>query len=160
MAAITFEKAVRQCGAAMLYYIGLLLITRFAGKRLAGQTTNVDLIVLIAMGVVLQNAALADGNVNAVIFVVTVFCCHKLIAYASRRSDAIRHVVRGKPRQLVRDGQLMHDALRKEGISEAEVLAGLRKLGHDGLQDVQSATLEVTGHVSAVARGATKDHSR
>jgi uncharacterized membrane protein YcaP (DUF421 family) len=141
-----------QAATAALYYAALIGLTRFAGKRLAGQTTNFDLIVLIAMGVVLQSAALSPGPVNAIVFVVTVFACHKLLAWGCVRSDSLRHLVRGKPRVLVRDGRIDNGALQREGMGQAELLAGLRKLGHANVEEVALATLEETGEISAVAR--------
>ena len=137
---------------AFCYYCALIVLMRLAGKRLAGQTTTFDLIVLITMGVVLQTAALAEGTANAVLFVATVFGTHKLNAMLCARSAAFRHLVRGKPRRLVRDGRIVPGALDAEGISEEELLAGLRKLGYERPGDVASATLEETGHISAVAR--------
>jgi len=126
---------------------------RFAGKRLAGQTTTFDLIVLITMGVVLQSSALGEGTMNAIVFVATVFAMHKLLALWCASSATVRHLVRGKPRVLVRDGRVVQEALVSEGISEEDLLAGLRKLGHDDASAVRLATLEETGHISAVARG-------
>ena len=35
-------------------------------------------------------------------------------------------------------------------MSRAELLAGLRKLGYEGAEEVKLATLEETGHISAV----------
>ena len=49
-----------------------------------------------------------------------------------------------------RDGRILDDALADEGISRADLLAGLRKLGHDDPGRVKLATLEETGHISAV----------
>jgi len=53
---------------------------------------------------------------------------------------------------LVRDGHVLDQALAVEGITQAELLAGLRKLGHERVEDVRLAVLEETGHISAVAR--------
>jgi uncharacterized membrane protein YcaP (DUF421 family) len=149
---VTARDLAWQAAAAALYYVALILLTRFAGKRLAGQTTNFDLIVLIAMGVVLQSAALSPGPGNAVVFVVVVFACHKLLSWGCVQSEALRHLVRGKPRVLVRDGRIDSAALQHENIGQAELLAGLRKLGHADVEEVALATLEETGHISAVAR--------
>ena len=124
---------------------------RFAGKRLAGQTTTFDLIVLITLGVVLQTTALDKGTPAAVVFVGTVFALHKLVAIWCAKSDTVRHLVRGKPRHLVMSGRVIHSALEAEGVSEEELLAGLRKLGHEDPAQVKLATLEETGHISAVA---------
>jgi uncharacterized membrane protein YcaP (DUF421 family) len=106
--------------------VALIVLMRVAGKRLAGQTTTFDLIVLITLGVVLQSSALQKGMANA-----------------------LRHLIRGKPRALIRNGEILDEALAAEGISRAELLAGLRKLGHESPETVKLATLEETGHISA-----------
>ncbi len=149
---MTFELLGLQALWALAYYIVLLVVVRFAGKRLAGQTTTFDLIVLITLGVVIQGAALAPGALNALIFVSTVFSTHKLLALCCAKSASIRHLVRGKPRTLVLDGRIVDAALAHEGITRDELMAGLRKLGHESLDEIKLAVLEETGHISAVAR--------
>ena len=137
---------------ALAYYAALLLLIRLGGKRLAGQTTTFDLIVLISLGVVLQQTALRDGPLNAAIFVVTVFAAHRGLAFAAARWRWLRLLVRGAPRPLVRDGRVDQHALEREGLSRADLLAGLRKLGIERPEDVKLAALEETGHISAVPR--------
>ena len=144
--------ALEQVGLALLYYVALVAMTRLAGKRLAGQVTTFDLIVLITLSVVLQKLTLREGVWDAALFVLTVFVAHLGTAAACRRSRKLRRLVRGAPRPLVRDGEIMYEALEEEGLSHDELLAGLRKLGHDDPRGVRLATLEETGHISVVAR--------
>lgn len=143
-----------QAVKAAAYYAALLVLVRAAGKRMAGQTTTFDLLVLITLGVVIQTAALEAGTANAIVFVITVFALHRGVAAACARSRFVRTVVRGRPRPLVHDGKIIEDALTSEGITRAELLAGLRKLGFARAEDVKLAVLEETGHISAVARDA------
>lgn len=139
-----------QAVKALAYYAALIVIMRMAGKRLAGQTTTFDLIVLITLGVVIQSTALQGGWANALVFVVTVFVAHRGLAALCARSTPVRHLVRGKPRVLVRDGRIVENALEQESMSREELLAGLRKLGYDSADTVKLAVLEETGHISAV----------
>ena len=148
------EEFLLQAAKAAAYYAGLVVLVRLAGKRMAGQTTTFDLLVLITLGVVMQTAALQGGAANAMVFVLTVFALHRLTALLCSRFRAFRHLVRGKPRPLVRDGRIIERALELEGVTHAELLAGLRKLGHERPEDVKLAVLEETGHISAVARDA------
>ncbi len=147
---MTWLAALEQAGAALGYYVALVFVMRLAGKRLAGQVTTFDLLVLITLGVVLQGAALAPGKANAVIFVVTVFASHRGLAWLCARSKAIRHVVRGAPQPLIRDGVIDERVLRSEDMTRDDLLAGLRKLGISDPSQVATAVLEETGHVSAV----------
>ncbi len=102
----------------------------------------------------MQTAALQAGTANAVVFILTVFALHRLNALLCARSRSFRYLVRGKPRPLIRDGRIIERALELEGVTHAELLAGLRKLGHERPEDVKLAVLEETGHISAVARDA------
>jgi uncharacterized membrane protein YcaP (DUF421 family) len=136
---------------AILYYSLLILLLRLSGKRLAGQTTTFDLIVLISLGVVMQGITLKPGTTNAVIFVSTVFATHRLLALACARWKWLRHFVRGAPRVLVRDGVVLTQALMDEGVSYEEMLAGFRKFGIDDPAVAKLAVLEETGHITAVA---------
>jgi uncharacterized membrane protein YcaP (DUF421 family) len=145
-----FDELLLQALKACAYYAALIVLLRLAGKRLAGQTTTFDLIVLITFGVVLQGVTLQKGTSNALVFIATVFVVHRLVAFLCARFTAVRHLVRGKPRALIRDGKIIEEALTAEGISHAELLAGLRKLGHESHERIKLATLEETGHISAV----------
>jgi uncharacterized membrane protein YcaP (DUF421 family) len=146
------NEYLTQALKALLYYIGLILVMRFSGKRLAGQTTTFDLIVLITLGVVLQTSALQTGFANAMIFVIVVFSLHKVVALLCARFTRFRHLIRGTPRALVTDGIVMEKALEEEGISLEELKAGLRKLGLESTEHVKIAMLEETGHISAIKR--------
>jgi uncharacterized membrane protein YcaP (DUF421 family) len=148
MAASIIEQAAR----AAAYYGLLIGIFRLAGKRLAGQTTTFDLVVLIGLGVALQGVTLQPGKANAAVFVVTVFLLHSLLAQLCTRSRTVRHLLRGRPRPLVIDGHVSLAALHDESLTYDDLLAGLRKMGFQSPQEVRLAILEETGHISAVAR--------
>ena len=145
-----WKDVLLQVGMALLYYAVLLAILRLAGKRLAGQTTTLDLVVLIALAVVIQGALLGPGRLNAVVFVVTVFAAHRLIALASARSRFVRELVRGRPVVLIEDGRIDRHRLEREGLSLADLHAGLRKLGYEDPKEIKTAVLEETGQILAI----------
>lgn len=134
------------------YYAALVVMMRLAGKRLAGQTTTFDLLVLITLGATIQSSLVSEGFANTLVFVIVVFTTHRVVAAVCRRSTAVRHLVRGKPRALVRDGHIIEDALEAEGVSHDELIAGLRRLGYPSPAEVRLAVLEETGHISAVGQ--------
>jgi uncharacterized membrane protein YcaP (DUF421 family) len=147
---VDVQELVLQSAKAIGYYATLLVMMRLAGKRLAGQTTTFDLLVLITLGVTVQKVFLSEGTLATVVFVVVVFAVHRGLASVCRVSPAVRHFVRGKPRALVLDGVVIDAALEAEGVSHDELLAGLRRLGFEQPGDVRLAVLEETGHISAV----------
>jgi uncharacterized membrane protein YcaP (DUF421 family) len=139
-----------QVALGVAYYLGLIVILRLAGKRLAGQSTTFDLVVLISLGVVLQQSTLRPGTANALVFLTTVFGLHRGLAAWCARSTKLRRLVRGAARPLVRDGVVSYAALEDEAMSYEDLLAGLRKLGHSSPEGIRLATLEETGHISAI----------
>ncbi len=144
------EDSLIQVGLALAYYAILVTIMRLAGKRLAGQTTTFDLVILITISVVLQTTALREGVLNAAIFIVTVFGAHQFLAMLCAQSSRIRRIVRSCPRPLIQNARVDYDALASEGLTYEELLAGLRKLGYSSPEEIRSATLEETGHISAI----------
>lgn len=144
------QDILLQVGLALAYYAILVTVMRLAGKRLAGQTTTFDLVILITISVVLQTTALREGTLNALIFIATVFDAHQLLAAVCARSTRIRRIVRSCPRPLIQNARVDHEALASEGLSYEELLAGLRKLGYSSPEEIRSATLEETGHISAI----------
>lgn len=143
---------------ALGYYAGLLILFRLAGKRLAGQTTTFDLVVLIGLAVVLQGVTLRPGRLNAAVFVLMVFVLHQLTAFLCSRSRRARRLLRGSARPLVRDGRVSYEALAEERMSYEELLAGLRKAGFADPSSVRLATLEETGHISAIPKTPPASH--
>jgi uncharacterized membrane protein YcaP (DUF421 family) len=147
------QELALQAAKALAYYVILVVMMRLAGKRLAGQTTTFDLLVLITLGATVQSALVDDGLAQTAVFVITVFSAHRLLAQVCRYSKTVRYLVRGRPRALIRDGTVLTDALDAEGVSHDELLAGLRRLGFERPADVRLAVLEETGHISAIGYG-------
>lgn len=145
------STAAIQVALAFAYYAGIIVMVRMAGKRLAGQVTSFDLIVLIGLAVVLQELTLEDGKLNALVFIVTVLAVHRSVAFLESRSKGLRELLRGKPRTLILDGKVIPEALRAERMSEEDLCAGLRKLGFASKHNIRLAVLEETGHISAIA---------
>jgi len=95
---------LEQIGLSAVFYLSIVLLFRLAGRRLAGQTTTFDLIVLISLAVSVQQATLLKGAENVVTFVLTVFSLHWINAKLCAYSPWARYLLRGLPCQLVCDG--------------------------------------------------------
>ena len=140
-----------QSALAIGYYFAVIVLVRIAGKRLAGQMTTFDLVVLIGLVVAAQQSILKPGPAHALVFIVSVLLTHIGVTWLCSRSRTVRRLLRGRPRALVRNGVVIEQALHEEGVSMDELLAGLRKLGYESPAKVKLAVLEETGHVSAIA---------
>lgn len=144
--------ALKQIVFAFGYYCCLIAIVRFAGKRLAGQITTFDLIILISLGVTLQTITLQPGKLNGIIFLLTVFLTHLGMSRLAMRYPFIRMLTREMPRTVIRDGKIVDEIMNKEGLTEDEILAALRKQGIESTHEVKIGVIEETGHISAIKR--------
>jgi uncharacterized membrane protein YcaP (DUF421 family) len=135
-------------------YVVLIAGLRIAGKREVGQLSIFDLIVLLVIAdavqnaMVGQNASLAGGIVAAI----TLLTLDKLLNVVTGRVPRVRKLLEGEPQELIRDGVVLEDALRKEGIDDDDLAAGLRRQGVLNPSDVRLAVLETDGSISVVAK--------
>jgi uncharacterized membrane protein YcaP (DUF421 family) len=143
------EKVLR----AAVGYAFLLIAFRVLGRRELGRLTNFDLVVVLVVANVLQNAMIGNDNslTGGLIGAATVLSLNALIAVAVYVSRAVERAVDGAPIVIVADGRLVRSRLRRELITENEVLAAARNAGIERLADVRLAILESTGEINVFA---------
>ncbi len=144
------EKVVR----AAVGYVFLLVVFRVMGKRQVGQLTPFDLVVLLIVSNVLQNAMIGpdDSITGGLIGVLTIFLLNGTVARLTFRYPRLEQLIDGIATPLVRDGTVDDAALKRELVTRAELCAALREHGIEQLDDVRWAMLESTGKITAAAR--------
>jgi len=140
------EKILR----TLVVYLGLAVIMRLAGKRQLAQLNSFDLIVMLLVSNVVQNAiigpdnSLAGGLLGAAVLVGFNAALER-VATATKRTTTI---FEGTPTTLVSDGRIAEKQVRRAGMRNPEVVAALRHQGAFALRDVRRATLEPGGSIS------------
>ncbi len=143
-----WEKIIR----SLLVYGFLLLVFRLLGKRQVGQMTPFDLIVLMMISNVLQNAMIGPDNsvIGGMIGASAILALNWLINRLAVTSKLFERVVEGEPALLVHHGRVMQQALRRENISHEELLSNLRSQGIFDVTEVRAAVLETSGKLSVL----------
>lgn len=144
------ERIVR----AGVGYLFLLVVFRVMGKRQVGQLTPFDLVVLLIVSNVLQNAMIGpdDSITGGLVGVLTIFALNGMVARATFHSRRLERLVDGRPTPLVRDGLVDDAALRRELVTHAELRSALREQGMLDPGDAAWAMLEATGRITAARR--------
>jgi uncharacterized membrane protein YcaP (DUF421 family) len=136
----------------MVVYLFLLLAFRVAGKRELGQMTPFDLIVLLTISNVLQNAMIGPDNslTGGIIGALTLFVLNGALARATFRFPRLAHILEGEPTTLIHNGVIVEPNLRREVMTTEELQRALRKHGldWDDVKRVQQALLELDGTVT------------
>jgi uncharacterized membrane protein YcaP (DUF421 family) len=135
-------------------YVVLIAGLRIAGKREVGQLSIFDLIVLLVIADAVQNAMVGQNSTLAggIVAAITLLTLDKLLNVVTGRVPRVRKLLEGEPQELIRDGVILEDALRKEGIDDDDLAAALRRQGVLDPSEVRLAVLETGGSISVVAK--------
>jgi uncharacterized membrane protein YcaP (DUF421 family) len=135
---------------AFVVYVFLLLVFRFLGKRQVGQMTPFDLIVLLILSNVLQNAMIGPDNSvsGGLIGACTVLAVNWLISRLAVTSPRLERVIEGVPTLLVHCGQIVEANMRHECISHEDLMSNLRAQGCFHIHEIRAAVLEPSGKIS------------
>jgi uncharacterized membrane protein YcaP (DUF421 family) len=142
--------AVRSAVVLLFLIAGL----RALGKRQIGQMNIFDLVLVMALANAVQNAMtmgkgeLSVGLVSAGILIVI----GRALTAAFLRRPHLEERWVGVPTTIINDGHLLRDHMRREHLTEAEVMAALRQHGLCDPMEAQLAVLEVDGTLSVVPR--------
>ncbi|GAB97015.1 uncharacterized membrane protein YcaP (DUF421 family) [Kineosphaera limosa] len=152
------EKVIR----TVLVYLGILLIIRVSGKRLLAQMNSFDLVVVLLLSNVVQNAiigndnSLSGGLLGALVLVAGNAGLDRL----SHRWPRLNRLLQGKATDVVIDGRVDERALRDLGMTRGELRTALRHQGADALSEVRLASLEPGGSVAVDLRPQDQNASR
>ena len=146
------EKVLRP----ICIYLFLILSLRLAGKRELAQLNPFDLVVLLTISNTVQNAIIGEDNsvTGGLIGAATLLLVNHVVVRYLYGHEALERLVEGDEDVLIDNGEIRTDRLRRELITEGELLSAARKQGFARLSDVDRATLEPGGTIVFLARKA------
>ena len=131
-------------------YVALILILRMSGKRTLAKLNAFDFVVTIAIGSTLASVitsstlSLVDGLVALGLLVGMQF----IVTAASVRLPWVNDVVKAEATLLVRKGELLPRAMRRQRITSDEIEAAIRQSGGRGVEDAEAVFLETDGSLA------------
>lgn len=152
-----WESVGRTALVGALSYLVLLAMLRVTGKRTVAQMNIYDLIVTVALGSTLASAMTATDVVLSDAFVAFLVLAglQYVVSWLSVRTRWARRIATGEPALLLRRGEPLRDAMRRERVTEPELLAALRAQGIAALEEVEAVVLETDGSFSVLRSGAS-----
>jgi uncharacterized membrane protein YcaP (DUF421 family) len=137
---------------AVIVYFFVLVLLRAAGKRTVGEFTPFDLVVIILLGEAMQTALMPENEsvIAPGICAITLLVLNYLIGFVSSRSRKVDSVITGDPVMLVRNGQVIREAMRSENVPDADLEEAVRRAGLQELAKVRLAMLETDGEITIV----------
>jgi len=132
----------------------LLLAFRFLSKRDLTQNTTFDLLIVLLLSNIVQNALIGDDNsiFGALAGALTLLLMSTGLNRWTSKSLKARRVLEGQPILLVHNGKPLEDNMRKYAVSRPDLNAGLRAENMITLDDVRYAFLELDGTISVIRK--------
>jgi uncharacterized membrane protein YcaP (DUF421 family) len=90
---------------------------------------------------------------EGLLLVITILFWSYLIDWLDHRFPQLR-LVNGPPQILIRDGRILRANLKKELVTEDELMSQLREQGVDNAEEVERAYIEGNGKISVIRRRA------
>ena len=140
------EKGIR----TVAVYAGLLALLRLAGKRDLAQLNSFDFVVLLLLSNVVQNAVIGEDNslIGGLVGAGILVGVNAAVVRLTRHSDVAVRLLEGTPTILVRDGKINHEAIKRLGLREDNVVAIVRRQGANTVEEVAEATLMPGGTIA------------
>ena len=135
-----------------LAYAGLIVMLRTSGKRTLAKLNAFDFAVTVAIGSTLasillsESVALAEGLVAFA----TLIGLQYVVAFLSVRSEGFARLVRAEPTLLVRNGECLPEAMRRQRVTRAELETVARTVRQKQLSEIGGIILESDGSFSVV----------
>ncbi|WP_211178077.1 DUF421 domain-containing protein [Pseudonocardia acidicola] len=139
------EKVLR----TVLVYGGLAGLLRLGGKRDLAQLNSFDLVVMLLLSNVVQNAVIGNDNslTGGLLGAAVLIAINAGVVRLSNRHPRLTRVFEGSPTVLVKDGRPVAGALRRLGLRRADVIAACRQQGAGNISEIKEATLSPGGTI-------------
>ncbi|XDA98947.1 YetF domain-containing protein [Sulfitobacter sp. LCG007] len=147
---------------ALLSGLGLawvIVLVRLVGLRSFSKMTNFDFVMTVAMGSLLAGAAQTGSwaeLTQTMTAMASLFAIQFAVAFLRQRSDRLDGILQNMPVLLMKDGKVLHAALRRTRVTQDDLTAKLREANVLDISSVRAVILETTGDVS-VLHGPTLD---
>jgi uncharacterized membrane protein YcaP (DUF421 family) len=139
---------------SLVVFLFIWVLMRLVGRRELSAMEPFDLIIIIVIGDLVQQAATQqDMSVTgAVLSAGTIGLMTVAFSWLSWRYPRLRPALDGKPIVVVEDGNPLMDNMRRERITIEELAAQARLHGIESLDGVKWAVLETGGQVSFIKK--------
>ena len=135
-----------------LMYWFLVLVFRLILRRDVGSMGLTDFLFVVLLGDAAQNGMIgeATSTTDAVVLISTLVFWNFVIDWATWRFPALERLLASRRLVLVRDGRRNRRNMRREFITDEELMSKLREQGIDDLGKVRRMFLEADGEISVI----------
>jgi uncharacterized membrane protein YcaP (DUF421 family) len=149
------EKILRP----VIVYLFLVVFLRIFGKRELAQLNPFDLVVLLSLSNTVQNAMIGDDNsvTGGVVGAFALLAINWLLMWVLYRAPKAAAALEGHPSTLIRAGVVQEAELKKQSLTQEELISALNRNGFNDPEDVELCVLEPNGTFFVQGKKPTSD---
>lgn len=123
-------------------------------KRDLTQNTTFDLLIVLLLSNIVQNALIGEDNsvLGALVGGLTLLLFSTALNRFAAKSVKARRILEGEPILLIHNGQTLDENMKKHAVSRPDLNSGLRGQNMITLEDVRYAFLELDGSISVIRK--------
>ena len=142
---------MQECLRGLLLFAYGLVVLRVAGRRVFGKWSALDFIVSVMIGSNLSRALTGNAPLWGTMAATTLLLAlHWLLARAAAHSTRLSRLLEGHAIPLGRRGTVHAAALRRHGVSGADIEQALRAAGLESASGTRLVVLEPSGKISVL----------
>jgi uncharacterized membrane protein YcaP (DUF421 family) len=136
---------------AVIVFLLALLFLRL-GRRSFGIGSPFDHVTGMLLGAILSRAVVGASPFVATICAGCVIALmHKLLAWISLHSRTFGKIMKGEPKVIYHEGQVIRKNMNQCLITDNDLLEGLRECGNvESLEEIKKAYIERDGKISII----------
>jgi len=137
------EKVLRP----IVVYLCLIGFLRLFGKRELAQLNPFDLVVLLSLSNTVQNAIIGDDNsvTGGIVGAFSLLAINWALMWLLYRAPKLTAALEGEPSTIIRSGVLDEAELRRQTLTQEDLISVLNKNGFNEISDVELCVLEPNG---------------
>lgn len=147
------DSLLRGLLLAFVALVWVVLLVRVVGLRSLSKMTPFDFVMTVALGSLVAGAAQAKdwlGFAQPLAGMAGLFLIQWVAARLRKHFDWFEQVIQNDPLLLMRDGEIIEDALIKGRVARSDLFAKLREANVLDMAQVRAVVLETTGDVSVL----------
>ncbi len=149
----TLDMVLKGLVLTTLAMCWVVALVRINGLRSFSKMTNFDFVMTVAVGSLLAGASQSQNWTSfgqSAVAMMALFLVQYFTARVRKSSDSFESVMQNQPVLLMRDGEIIHEALHQTRVAKSDLIAKLREANVLEMSEVRAVVLETTGDISVL----------
>ena len=135
-------------------YIVIFFLVRVIPNRQVGGVGMNDLLLIVLVASASTNALAGNHKsiTSGIVLIVTIILWSYVFNWIGHRFPIFHRLFHPAPKPLIKEGEIQHDNMQRELVTEEELIGKLRRQGITDVKAVKEAHVESDGQISVVKR--------